>query len=78
MALRTAMAERRGLLLSHAFGSLGDEQAECSLTVVLPAYNEQNRILVTLRDTVAYLERRCKNDPYVCVVAKRWTNEMEE
>ncbi|TYZ69431.1 hypothetical protein PybrP1_001764 [[Pythium] brassicae (nom. inval.)] len=47
----------------RAFGSLGDEQPECSLTVVMPAFNEQDRILVTLRDTVAYLDERRAQDP---------------
>ncbi|GAB9476486.1 Dolichyl-phosphate beta-glucosyltransferase [Globisporangium polare] len=47
----------------HTFGSLGDEQAACTLSVIMPAYNEEDRILVTLQDTVAYLDERRANDP---------------
>uniref|UniRef100_K3WZN8 dolichyl-phosphate beta-glucosyltransferase n=1 Tax=Globisporangium ultimum (strain ATCC 200006 / CBS 805.95 / DAOM BR144) TaxID=431595 RepID=K3WZN8_GLOUD len=47
----------------HAFGSLGDESATRSLSVILPAFNEQDRILVTIRDTIAYLEERKAADP---------------
>ncbi|POM69618.1 Putative dolichyl-phosphate beta-glucosyltransferase [Phytophthora palmivora] len=44
------------------FGSLGDEKAEVSLTVVIPAYNEEDRILVTIKDTVAFLDEKKKKD----------------
>ncbi|KAL3666121.1 hypothetical protein V7S43_008911 [Phytophthora oleae] len=45
------------------FGSLGDEKAEVALTVVIPAYNEQDRILVTIKDTVAFLDEKKQKDP---------------
>ncbi|GMF65061.1 unnamed protein product [Phytophthora lilii] len=45
------------------FGSLGDEEAEVALTVVIPAYNEENRILVTIKDTVAFLDEKKSKDP---------------
>ncbi|ETP30364.1 hypothetical protein F442_20608 [Phytophthora nicotianae P10297] len=44
------------------FGSLGDEKAEVSLTVVIPAYNEEQRILVTIKDTVAFLDEKKQKD----------------
>ncbi|TDH73423.1 hypothetical protein CCR75_008089 [Bremia lactucae] len=40
------------------FGSLGDEKAEVALTVVIPAYNEEHRIRVTIEDTVAFFEAK--------------------
>ncbi|TMW65811.1 hypothetical protein Poli38472_003576 [Pythium oligandrum] len=45
----------------HRFGSLADD-ATRSLTVILPAYNEQDRIIETIRDTVKYLDERKKTD----------------
>ncbi|KAG2780056.1 hypothetical protein PC129_g1806 [Phytophthora cactorum] len=45
------------------FGSLGDEKAEVALTVVLPAYNEEQRVLVTIKDTVAFLDEKKQKDP---------------
>ncbi|KAF4316491.1 hypothetical protein BBO99_00007459 [Phytophthora kernoviae] len=44
------------------FGSLGDDKAEVSLTVVMPAYNEDQRILVTIKDTVTFLEEKKRKD----------------
>ncbi|CAH0514086.1 unnamed protein product [Peronospora belbahrii] len=44
------------------FGSLGDERAEVLLTVVIPAYNEEERILVTIKDTVAFLDEKQQKD----------------
>ena len=40
------------------FGSLGDENAEIALTVIIPAYNEEDRIQVTIEDTVAFLDEK--------------------
>ncbi|KAG3112902.1 hypothetical protein PI124_g4998 [Phytophthora idaei] len=45
-----------------SFGSLGDEKAEVALTVVLPAYNEEQRVLVTIKDTVAFLDEKKQKD----------------
>ncbi|CAH0489742.1 unnamed protein product [Peronospora farinosa] len=45
------------------FGSLGDEDAEILLTVIIPAYNEEDRILVTIEDTVAFLDEKKQKDP---------------
>ncbi|KAG7391682.1 dolichyl-phosphate beta-glucosyltransferase [Phytophthora pseudosyringae] len=45
------------------FGSLGDEKAEVTLTVVVPAYNEQDRIVVTIQDAVAFLDEKKQKDP---------------
>ncbi|KAG1692721.1 hypothetical protein DVH05_025199 [Phytophthora capsici] len=45
------------------FGSLGDEKAEVTLSVVIPAYNEQDRILVTIKDTIAFLDEKKQKDP---------------
>ncbi|CAI5702151.1 unnamed protein product [Peronospora effusa] len=45
------------------FGSLGDEDAEILLTVIIPAYNEEDRILVTIEDTVAFLDGKKQKDP---------------
>ncbi|KAG7400203.1 dolichyl-phosphate beta-glucosyltransferase [Phytophthora boehmeriae] len=47
----------------RTFGSLGDDTAGVSLTVVMPAYNEEQRILVTIKDTVAFLEDKKRKDP---------------
>ncbi|CAI5716051.1 unnamed protein product [Peronospora destructor] len=44
------------------FGSLGTEHAEISLTVVIPAFNEEDRILVTIEDTVAFLDEKKQKD----------------
>ncbi|KAL4152511.1 hypothetical protein PRNP1_001939 [Phytophthora ramorum] len=45
------------------FGSLGDEKSQVSLTVVIPAYNEEQRILVTIKDAVAFLDAKTLQDP---------------
>ncbi|RLN70649.1 hypothetical protein BBJ28_00015074 [Nothophytophthora sp. Chile5] len=47
----------------RVFETLGAEKAALSLTVVIPAYNEEKRILVTLKDTVAFLESKKHQDP---------------
>jgi len=39
------------------------EKSECSLSVVVPAYNEEERLPVMLDETLAYLEDRQKSDP---------------
>lgn len=44
------------------FASLGDEQAQVALTVVIPAYNEEQRILVTIEDAVAFLDEKKLED----------------
>uniref|UniRef100_A0AAV1TY62 dolichyl-phosphate beta-glucosyltransferase n=1 Tax=Peronospora matthiolae TaxID=2874970 RepID=A0AAV1TY62_9STRA len=44
------------------FGSLGDEQPQVSLTVVIPAYNEEQRIEVTLNETIAFLDEKQQQD----------------
>ncbi|CAI5734133.1 unnamed protein product [Hyaloperonospora brassicae] len=44
------------------FGSLGDEAAHVSLTVVIPAYNEEERVAVTLADTIAFLNEKQQTD----------------
>ncbi|KAE8901439.1 hypothetical protein PF005_g11848 [Phytophthora fragariae] len=46
------------------FGSLGDEKAQVSLSVVVPAYNEEQRILVTIKDTVTFLDEKKSKDPF--------------
>ncbi|KAG6578126.1 putative dolichyl-phosphate beta-glucosyltransferase [Phytophthora cinnamomi] len=48
---------------SLPFGSLGDEKAQVTLSVVIPAYNEEQRILVTIKDTVAFLDEKKSKDP---------------
>ncbi|RLN74447.1 hypothetical protein BBJ28_00010925 [Nothophytophthora sp. Chile5] len=50
-------------LARRVFETLGEEKATLSLTVVIPAYNEEERILVTLKDTVAFLESKKRQDP---------------
>ncbi|KAL4110327.1 hypothetical protein PRIC1_002018 [Phytophthora ramorum] len=45
------------------FGSLGDEKSQVSLTVVIPAYNEEQRILVTIKDAVAFLDAKTLQYP---------------
>lgn len=44
------------------FPSITDSPTR-SLTVVVPAYNEEKRLPVTLEESLAYLEERAKKDP---------------
>jgi cellulose synthase/poly-beta-1,6-N-acetylglucosamine synthase-like glycosyltransferase len=46
----------------HQFSSLSCENGLITLSVIVPAYNEEARIVPMLTDTINYLDERKKKD----------------